>query len=301
MRKITKDEFIKRSNIIHNHKYNYNEVEYVNRLTNVNIICPKHGRFLQTPAAHLQGRGCPKCGVEKIRQSRLLTLENFVDKAKEIHKDKYDYSKVEYKGYGTEVCIICPVHGEFWQTPRDHFGGNGCHKCSGWHMNITPNSKEEFVENAKKIHGDKYDYSKTDLNNRDDKGRVIIICPMHGEFWQKPYNHLCGHGCRKCADKFHADKKRSNNDEFIKKSKEINGDKYDYSKVNYIKVTIYLLAISFINYYLRKSVARASPGKIFTYSTKLSWIKYIRVCSATDCCVTRFYLMCLYTSFYAYN
>ena len=150
MRKITKDEFIKRSNIIHNHKYNYNEVEYIDRLTNVNIICPKHGRFPQTPAAHLQGRGCPKCGVEKIRQSRLLTLENFVDKAKEIHKDKYDYSKVEYKGYGTEVCIICPVHGEFWQTPRDHFGGYGCHKCSGWHMNITPNSKEEFVENAKK-------------------------------------------------------------------------------------------------------------------------------------------------------
>ena len=80
--------------------------------------------------------------------------------------------------------------------------------------------------------------------------------------------------------------------------REKNTEKKIFGKI--ILVTIYLLAISLIIIF-RKSVARASLGKIFTYSTKLSWIKYIRVCSATYCCVTRLYLMCLYTSFYAYN
>ena len=234
MRKITKNEFIERSNIIHGNKYNYDNVEYIDRVTNVNIICPIHGEFQQTPAAHLQGQGCPKCGIEKIRNYRLLSLDEFIKRANEVHNNKYDYTKVIYNGLAKPITIMCPIHGEFSQTPRDHLDGYGCHKCSGWHVNKTPVNNEEFIRKAQQIHGNKYNYSKTDLNNRDENGKVCIICPKHGEFKQKPLRHLYGSGCRKCADELHADKKRSNNSEFIRKSKEINGDKYDYSKVKYV-------------------------------------------------------------------
>ena len=89
--------------------------------------------------------------------SQRSTKENFIEKAREIHGNKYDYSKVEYKNNRTKVCIICPEHGEFWQTPRNHISQRqGCPKCSKTFKNTT----ESFIEKARKVHRDKYDYSK---------------------------------------------------------------------------------------------------------------------------------------------
>ena len=118
----------------------------------------------------------------------------FIKKAKEIHGDKYDYSKVEYKNSNTKVCIICPEHGEFWQLPYHHLHGCGCSKCRSKKMTLTT---EEFIERAKEIHGDKYDYSKTEYV--DNKTKICIICPIHGEFWQIPLNHLQNKGCPYCG------------------------------------------------------------------------------------------------------
>ena len=86
---------------------------------------------------------------------------------------------------------------------------------------------EDFIKKAREIHGDKYDYSKVEYIKRNQK--VCIICPVHGEFWQIPGNHLCGNGCSECSGK-----KKSNTEDFIKKAREIHGDRYDYSKVNYV-------------------------------------------------------------------
>ena len=84
-----------------------------------------------------------------------LTTKEFIAKAKEIHGDKYDYSKVYYVNLGTKVCIICPEHGEFWQTPYHHIKRKqGCPKCGG----RVKKNREEFIEAARKIHGDRYDY-----------------------------------------------------------------------------------------------------------------------------------------------
>jgi len=121
------------------------------------------------------------------------TTEQFIEEARQVHGDKYDYSKVEYVNSATKVCIVCPEHGEFWQRAGEHLKGKGCIKCAKHYKPTT----EEFIEKARKAHGDKYDYSKVEYVN--NKTKVCIICPEHGEFWQKPNNHLSGQGCPFCA------------------------------------------------------------------------------------------------------
>ena len=151
------------------------------------------------------------------------TKEEFIENARSIHENKYDYSKVDYKNNYTKVCIICPKHGEFWQLPKCHLKGQGCPKCNG----KIKKSTEEFIEEARKVHGDKYDYSK--VNYVTNHTKACIICPEHGEFWQSPLNHLHNHGCPMCSKT-----SKSNTEDFINKSLEINGNKYDYSKTNYV-------------------------------------------------------------------
>ena len=125
---------------------------------------------------------------------KYLTTEQFIEKAKQIHGNKYDYSKVEYVNNHTKVCIICPEHGEFWQTPNSHLNGNGCSSCKGLKKLTT----KEFIERAKQVHGNKYDYSKTIYVNKRTK--VCIICPIHGEFYQTPHNHVYQkQGCPECG------------------------------------------------------------------------------------------------------
>ena len=129
--RITINDFIEKAKKVHGNKYDYSKAEYVNTKTKVCIICPEHGEFWQTPAKHLNGQGCPKCGVTNIWDMRgRTTNSDFIEAAKEVHGDKYDYSKVVYKRRDTKVCIICPEHGEFWQTPAKHLNGQGCPVCS---------------------------------------------------------------------------------------------------------------------------------------------------------------------------
>ena len=153
-----------------------------------------------------------------------LTTEEFIRRAREIHGDKYDYSKTVYTGSNKSVIIICPVHGEFKMLAENHLRGEGCKKC---HYDSLRLNTEEFIRKARKIHGDKYDYSKTVYTGSNKS--VIIICPVHGEFKIRASNHLRGIGCKNCS----YDSLRSNTEEFIRKAREIHGDKYDYSKTVY--------------------------------------------------------------------
>ena len=139
--KIKTSDFIEKAREKHGDKYDYSKVEYKNPKTKVCVVCPEHGEFWQLPYAHLNGQGCPKCGKERLRKQFQLTKEEFIERAKEIHSDKYDYNKVNYVNYNTKVCIICPKHGEFWQTPSCHFKSNGCPTCKG----EMSTSKEEIA------------------------------------------------------------------------------------------------------------------------------------------------------------
>lgn len=184
--RITEAVFMRRAPIIHENKYDYSKVKFSNVKDFVTIICPVHGEFEQRVKVHMRGYGCPYCGG-----SKRLTTEEFIEKARAVHGDRYDYSKAEYVNTYKKLCIICPDHGEFWQIPNGHLSGAGCPKCAGKY-----NDQEFFIERARIAHEDKYDYSKVKYVATDEK--VCIICPQHGEFWQTPSGHMHGQGCPMC-------------------------------------------------------------------------------------------------------
>ena len=223
-----KESFIKESNEVHQCKYDYSGVDYKGVTTKVKIICPIHGEFWQAPRIHLKGCGCPKCGFERQNDATRLTTEEFIIRANKIQGNKYDYSKVEYVDYNTKVCIICPEHGEFYQTPNKHLLGQGCPKCG----NTKKLSLTEFIERSRKIHGNKYDYSKARYVNNGTK--VCIICPIHGEFWQTPHNHLIGRGCNKCKNNKISVSETKTTEKFVLEARKVHGDKYDYSRTKYL-------------------------------------------------------------------
>ena len=190
-------QFIEEANLIHNNKYNYSKVNYINANTKVCIICPIHGEFWQTPANHLKGRKCPKCKFELLKRKNTKSKEQFITEANIIHNNKYNYSKIEYVNTNTKVCIICPEHGEFWQTPANHLKKHGCPKCSfEKNKDVNRSNANNFIKKAREIHGNRYDYSKIKYTN--NRVEVCIVCPKHGEFWQTPHSHLCGCGCPNC-------------------------------------------------------------------------------------------------------
>ena len=144
--------FIEKARQIHNDKYDYSKVNYVNSRTKVCIICPTHGEFWQTPHNHLKGYGCAECGKEKSHLPK-ITTEDFISKSKERHGNKYDYSKAYYKTWDAKVCIICPEHGEFWQTPSNHINGSGCPKCANEkRKNALLKDTKLFVDVATLVH-----------------------------------------------------------------------------------------------------------------------------------------------------
>lgn len=226
-KKSTKEEFIEKARKIHGNKYDYSKVDYLNGKTKVIIICPEHGEFLQVPEKHLTGQGCPYC-CNTLKG----TKESFIEKARKVHGNKYDYSKVEYKNNKKKVCIICPEHGEFWQDPHNHLKGKGCPECGKLLLSVSKYDAESFIKMANVVHKGKYDYSQMNYVNLSSK--IGIICPEHGLFYQNPYLHLTGCGCPKCADIANGLKRRVTNEEFIERSRKVHGDRYDYSKVEYI-------------------------------------------------------------------
>lgn len=228
MKKLAIEDFIARAKQVHGDKYDYSKVLYKNSETKVCIICPEHGEFWQYPLNHLKGYGCKFCGYKVTTNKQKLTTETFIEKARKVHGDKYDYSKVVYgKNNMEKVCIICPIHGEFWMSPSKHLQGQNCPQCVMGGKLTT----EEFIEKARKVHGDKYDYSKVDYI--DSRIKVCIICPIHGEFKITPHAHISGRGCQECGYERRRNAKRMSQEKFIEKARQIHGDKYDYFKVDY--------------------------------------------------------------------
>jgi predicted nucleic acid-binding Zn-ribbon protein len=155
MKKISTEEFIKRAKKIHGDKYDYSKTEYINRRTKVCIICTKHGEFWQGPYEHITGQNCPKCSKEYVDSLQKKKAQNasifFERKAKLIHGNKYDYSKVHYINALSKVELVCPNHGSFYMRPNDHLNGNGCPKCGIEHVVSTKkDNTEKWIKKAKK-------------------------------------------------------------------------------------------------------------------------------------------------------
>lgn len=196
--KYTTELFIERATKIHDDKYDYSKSKYVNAKIKLIIICPIHDEFLQNPYQHLDGHGCPTCGFETTANKKRSNINEFIEKANQIHDNIYDYGKSIYINNSTYLIIICPQHGEFQQTPSNHLFGYGCVYC-GFKNTASKRTSNtiSFIEKAKSVHGDIYDYSLSEYIKSIDL--LTIICPTHGEFQQVAAYHLSGNGCQKCA------------------------------------------------------------------------------------------------------
>jgi hypothetical protein len=227
------EKFIQMARKIHGDKFNYSSTQYVSSKEKLTIICKIHGEFQQTPYTHLRKHGCTKCGHVQIGKKGLSTQE-FIEKSKMFHYiDNYDYSLVQYVNNNTKVIIICKIHGEFTVMPSYYLTGGGC--CSGCNDIRKRYSVDEFIQQSIQNYGeDKYDYSKVKYKGYNDK--ITIICKIHGEFQQKPSTHLQWCGCVQCCD--YNKKENVTTEIFIKRAIEKHGDRYDYSKTNYLSCRI---------------------------------------------------------------
>lgn len=167
--------FLKKATQIHENKYDYsNVVHYNNTRQKIIIICKIHGKFEQKISDHLSGCGCRLCGKEKMIAKKSDNLESFIKKARKIHRNKYDYSLVDYYRSNTKIKIVCPIHGTFEQTPNSHLNGSGCSSCK---ESVGAKLIRTFLEE------NKINYS---TEKRFDKCRSIRPLPF--DFYLPDYN-----------------------------------------------------------------------------------------------------------------
>jgi hypothetical protein len=193
--RLTNKEFKRRGRIIHGKKYIDRYVKYVDSDTKVDVKCRKHGIFKIMPCHYINGHGCAKCAGNKISNN-----EEFEQKSKLKHGNRYDYTKVDYTGNNKKIKITCYKHGTFEMTPHAHLGGQGCPKC-GIESRIKLQSKTnkqfklEVIKKWGNVHG--YDY----INYKNNTTKVNIECFKHGIFEITPKNYLNGHSCPKCISR----------------------------------------------------------------------------------------------------
>lgn len=202
-KRLSKEEILERARKAHGDRYDYSLIEdenfeYKGVNDNFPFICKKHGIFWQTASHHFHGQGCRECANEENGKNKALTWNQFVEKAKSVHNNEYEYpSNCEYINNNTVVQIICKKHGLFPQTPLHHLSGEGCPEC-GREKTVMFNTKtpEKYIKDANIVHGGKYIYH-SDYTKKNNT--IRITCPIHGDFTQEASNHLQGHGCPRCS------------------------------------------------------------------------------------------------------
>ncbi len=202
MNKLTQEEFLARAKAVFGELYDYSQTKYVLNKTKIKIICRVHGIFEQSPNNHLNRQGCQKCALEiKGRNYSIKTLgfaqgdtEAFIEKSKQIHgEDRFSYEKTIYTKMMEPVVVTCMKHGDVRVSAQNHLSGGSCRKCAS---EARIKTKEEFIDSARKRHGEFYSYELVQYVHGEVG--VEIVCPKHGSFFQKPKTHLNGSGCQKC-------------------------------------------------------------------------------------------------------
>lgn len=247
MKKTQFSDLIKQFRSVHGNTYDYTESVFINVDTPITVICPKHGAFYPTPYNHRKGSGCRRCGVrialtKRTGTNRPKNQTEVINEFKNVHGDRYDYSRVVYNGADVPVEVICPEHGSFFPTPVWHKKRTGCPHCSRFSYTIVKGTRkkkvksahttERFIIDSRKIHGDRYDYSR--VHYVDNQTKVTISCRIHGDFSQLPADHRYnGSGCPSCGRYQAGQARKHSTRTFITKASRIHGTKYDYSKTLY--------------------------------------------------------------------
>lgn len=231
----TKEYFLTKANEKHLGFYDYSKVVFINSRSKVEIVCPIHGSFFQSPANHYNS-GCTKCGIEKSRNAKIKGIDEFLLKSIKHYGDRYDYSKVKMKSFADNVTIVCKIHGDFTVLAERHaLGKGGCIKCRNDNFEASVKqrtfSKKEFVDKSNKVHNSKYTYDKSIYIS--NSANVIITCKTHGDFSQRASTHMDGAGCQDCGIE-----RSSINSSFVKRNfkerfQAVHGDRYSYDKSIY--------------------------------------------------------------------
>ena len=233
IQKKTSEEFIKELKIIFKDKYDYSKVKYDGKRVNVKLICKTHGKFTKKPERLLLKYGCKDCRVDVERNK-------FLSKAKKIHKNLYDYSKVNFVNAKTKVTIICQnnLHGEWQTTPANHTAKkSGCPACGFLKVAAKQRkTKEVFIKEVKKISFNRYTYRKVEYINAYTP--VIITCKKHGDFSIAPTSILQGSHCWQCSRIESGLKRRKSTESFIEQANKIHNGKYNYSKTKYVRARL---------------------------------------------------------------
>ena len=195
MKQRTHQEFVDAADLLYTSKFDYSKTIYKNNYTKVIITCPIHGDFEQTPLQHLRGNGCVRCSAEKEKD---LIIKQFLETANNLHNNKYTYDMSTYKNNRTPIQMHCSNHGEFLQTTTNHLKGHGCRKCQ--YEILATNFKkpqDTFIYECNIANNYKYDYSKTVYTS--SRNKIMIACPVHGDFEQWALHHIRGVGCPSCS------------------------------------------------------------------------------------------------------
>jgi hypothetical protein len=177
MKRYTHDDFLKESKKYHGNKYDYSISEYIKASLKVKIICPIHGEFEQFPSDHVKGHGCNKCAIESKDILKKKDYNIFLSELFRVHGDKYDLSKVIYRGASKKVTLICPIHGEFESEANSLLKGHGCNRCSADKKALVSieKSKTIFFQKTHKFKIIPSSYTKA-------TGPCLGICSIHGIF-----------------------------------------------------------------------------------------------------------------------
>lgn len=235
--RLTIEKFIERTKSLWGNEYDYSLVKFDCARDTIKIICRKHGIFEKQVWNHLNGQGCPICSKENAIKTHNggkhpLGKEEIIKRCNEAHGWKYIYDLVEVEKTTDKMKIICPKHGLFEQLAFHHMNGACCPECAreetAKKLSLT---QDEFIKRAKEIHNNFYTYDKTVFVTT--KIKVIVTCPKHGDFEILPSNHLRGGGCLHCARERNAVACRNTQEDFLRRAKEIHGDRYGYEKAIY--------------------------------------------------------------------
>lgn len=213
------DGFLELAKEVWGDRWDYSNIDYKDRNIPIVITCRIHGNFKQSPRTHLSGAvGCSSCSMES-------RTSEFLNKAREVWGDKWDYSNLNYKGARKDVTVTCPDHGEFTQLAYKHLDGIvGCYACGG---NVMPSS-QNYLDRAKKVWGSRWEYGSSSASQWGDC--IEVQCPKHGEFYQRLGSHLQGKvGCPECR---YAESRMSS-DVLLSKAQEVWGDRWDYSNTSW--------------------------------------------------------------------
>jgi hypothetical protein len=216
------DKFIARARDLHGVRFQCDRSSWVDADNHVRIQCPAHGWFTQISRNHIRPNSFGGCTTCRENDSWML----FLSKTRKKHGVRFEYDRSSWKNSGQSVSIKCQMHGWFKQKIFDHLRHSGCFECAKKSMN-TLLPLEELMASFRKAHGDRYSYDKVDY--KGTKETITIVCQVHGDFRQKPAQHMMGNGCQRCSKRY-----RWNTEEFINNSREVHGNKFTYDRTEYL-------------------------------------------------------------------